>query len=162
MSSSVRVREGRADDRDVLQGFHRKLYIQHRDAVLDAGDLPLVEYRDYEQVLHDDLSALLSDRSAIVLVAELGDEVVGYITGRVQVEPRRVLPRRGIVEDWYVDAPRRGSGVGRTLLVELEQRFAKRGCDVVESATWASNDGARKTHLALGFREIRVMFRKRT
>jgi aminoglycoside 6'-N-acetyltransferase I len=156
------VREGREDDRGALQGFHRKLYIAHRDSVLDEGDVPLVEYRDYEQVLADDLDALLSDRSAIVLVAEVDDRLVGYITGRVRVESRRVLPRRGIVEDWYVDDPFRGSGVGRALIAELEQRFSGRGCEVVESATWASNEGARKAHEALGFREIRVMFRKRT
>jgi ribosomal protein S18 acetylase RimI-like enzyme len=162
MSASVRVREGREEDRGSLQGFHRELYVVHRDHVLEADDVPLVDYRDYEQVLADDLAALLSDRSAIVLVAEIDGRIVGYITGRVRVEPRRVLPRRGIVEDWYVDETVRGSGVGRALFEELERRFSGRGCDVVESATWANNDGARKAHEALGFREIRVMFRKRT
>lgn len=162
MSASVRVREGREEDRGALQGFHRELYVAHRDHVLQRHAVPLVDYQNYEQVLAEDLSALLSDRSAIVLVAEIEGRVVGYITGRVQVEPRRVLPRKGVVEDWYVDQAVRGSGVGRALYEELESRFLGRGCDVVESATWASNDGARKAHEALGFREIRVMFRKRT
>jgi ribosomal protein S18 acetylase RimI-like enzyme len=86
---------------------------------------------------------------------------LGYITGRVTVEPRRVLPRRGVVEDWYVAPDSRGAGVGSSLLHELEARFAAAGCEVIESATWSSNEGARRAHDALGFREIRVMYRKR-
>ena len=161
MSDDVEVRDAAQSDREALEAFHRNLYIGHRDRVVDTGDLPLVDYRDYERILAEDLASLLSDRGALVLVAESGGRVVGYITGRVRVESRRVLPRRGIVEDWYVDPAARGAGVGRALLAELEQRFAGRGCDVVESATWAGNDGARRAHEALGFREIRVMYRKR-
>jgi len=43
----------------------------------------------------------------------------------------------------------------------LEERFAAVGCEVTESATWSSNEGARRAHDALGFREIRVVYRKR-
>ena len=54
----------------------------------------------------------------------------------------------------------RGSGAGALLLRELEKRFIAAGCEVIESATWAGNEGARRAHDALGFREIRVMYRK--
>lgn len=77
------------------------------------------------------------------------------------MEPRRVLPRRGVVEDWYVLPESRDSGVGAVLLRELEERFAAAGCELIESATWSGNEGARRAHDALGFREIRVMYRKR-
>ena len=86
---------------------------------------------------------------------------VGYITGRVTVEARRLLPRRGVVEDWYVVPASRGSGAGALLLLEIEGRFAAAGCEVIESATWSGNEGARRAHGALGFREIQVMYRKR-
>ena len=160
MPPGAQVREARAEDREVLDVLHRCLYVEHRDRVVDPNDLPLIDYRDYERILAEDLAELLADRSAIVLVAESGGRVVGYITGRVRVEARRVLPRRGIVEDWYVEETARGDGTGRTLLRELERRFAGRGCDVIESATWVGNEGARKAHESLGFREVRVMYRK--
>jgi GNAT superfamily N-acetyltransferase len=161
MSDPVHVREARTADRETLGDFHRRLYVEHRDRVVDAADLPLIEYREYEQVLADDLAALMSDRTAVVLVAESANAVVGYITGRVRDEAQRVLPRRGIVEDWYVDDSARGGGIGRALLAALEERFVGLGCDVVESATWAGNREARKAHEVLGFREVRVMYRKR-
>jgi GNAT superfamily N-acetyltransferase len=67
----------------------------------------------------------------------------------------------GVVGDWYVDEAARGHGVGAALLAELERRFADAGCEVMESATWSFNRGARAAHLALGFDEVQVTYRKR-
>lgn len=161
MVSTIEVRRAAVSDRDVLVAFHRSLYQDHRDEVVAKEDLPLIEYRDYERILREDMDALLRDRNSHVLIAESQGAAVGYITGRVAVEPRRVLPRRGVVEDWYVAPESRGSGAGALLLREIEKRFATAGCQVVESATWSGNEGARRAHDALGFREIRVMYRKR-
>ena len=161
MGPTFKVREADDSDRQVLMGFHQSLYQTHRDAVVAEQDRPLIEYRDYERILRDDLQALLDDPSSHVLVAESRGVAVGYITGRVTMEPRRVLPRRGVVEDWYVVPASRGTGAGASLLRELEGRFAAAGCEVIESATWSANEGARRAHDALGFREIRIIYRKR-
>jgi ribosomal protein S18 acetylase RimI-like enzyme len=161
MVPTFEVREADDSDRQVLMSFHQSLYQAHRDEVVAEQDRPLIEYLDYERILRDDLQALLDEPSSHVLLAESQGVAVGYITGRVTVEPRRVLPRRGVVEDWYVVPASRGSGVGASLLRELERRFAAAGCEVMESATWAANQGARRAHDALGFREIRVLYRKR-
>jgi predicted GNAT family acetyltransferase len=72
-----------------------------------------------------------------------------------------VLPRKGVVEDWYVAPESRGSGAGALLLRKLEERFVAAGCQMIESATWSGNKGARRAHDALGFQEIRVIYRKR-
>ncbi len=157
---TISVREAESTDRAVLWAFHQRLYVEHRDEVVPAEHLPLIGYRDYEQVLRDDLDATLRDSRRVVLVAEREGACVGYITGRVAVEPRRALPKRGIVEDWFVEPDARGSGVGRRLAQELEKRFAAAGCEVMESATWSDNRGARRAHDALGFHEIRVLYRK--
>lgn len=160
MVSTIHVREAVDSDRDVLMGFHRSLYRSHRDEVVAKEDLPLIEYRDYDRILRDDLDALMRDGSSYVLVAESQGVAIGYITGRLTVEPRRLLPRKGVVEDWYVVPQSRGSGAGAMLMREIGGRFAAAGCEVIESATWAGNEGARRAHDALGFREIRVMYRK--
>jgi GNAT superfamily N-acetyltransferase len=161
MDPTIRVREAESSDRDLLLGFHQSLYQRHRDQVVPERDLPLIEYENYERVLRDDITALLGSDSTHVLIAEVRGVAVGYITGRVEVEPGRVLPRRGIVEDWYVVPESRGSGLGALLLKELEQRFIDEGCQLIESATWSGNEGARRAHDALGFHEIRVIYRKR-
>ena len=81
-----------------------------------------------------------------MLLAESEGVALGYITGRIRTEPDRVLPRRGIVEDWFVLPEARGAGVGAKLLHALESRFATAGCEVIESATWAGNTDARRAH----------------
>ncbi len=161
MVSTIQIREADDSDRDVLLDFHQNLYQAHRDLVVAKEDLPLIAYRDYERILRDDLRALLKAQNSHVLLAESKGVAVGYITGRATVEPGRLLPRKGVVEDWFVVPASRGSGTGTLLLHELETRFAAAGCEVVESATWSSNEGARRAHTALGFKEIQVMFRKR-
>jgi ribosomal protein S18 acetylase RimI-like enzyme len=161
METAIRIREADEDDGELLLEFHERLYRSHRDAVVAPEDLPLIEYRDYPEILVDDLRALLRDRNAHLLLAESEGDAVGYITGRMDVEPRRVLPRRGVIEDWYVESHARGKGIGGMLLAALEKRFIEAGCQVIESATWAANLDARRTHEALGFREIRVIYRKR-
>ena len=161
MPPAIQVRDARDDDYEVLLRFHKSLYEAHRDQVVAPEDLALIAYRDYEGILANDLRALLRDREAMVLIAESGTEPLAYITGRVTLESRRVLPRRGVVEDWYVEQSARGSGIGKQLLEALEKRFVERGCELIESATWCGNTGARRAHDAMGFREIRVIYRKR-
>lgn len=161
MPPAINVRDARDTDRAALLRFHQSLYWEHRDRVVAREDLPLIAYQDYERILADDLRALMSDRDAHVLIAEADGKPIGYITGRKRVESGRVLPRRGIIEDWYVEESARGSGVGKRLLDELERRFVDGGCQVIESATWSGNEAARRVHDAMGFREIRVIYRKR-
>ncbi|MDH3201223.1 MAG: GNAT family N-acetyltransferase [Myxococcales bacterium] len=161
MSAPIEVREAAEADRETLLRFHQSLYQSHRDEVVPAYVLPLIEYRDYEQVVEDDVKALLSDRNTHILIAESEGVAVGYITGRAVAEPRRVLPRRGVVEDWYVDRGHRGQGIGAALLRKIEERFRSLGCEVIESGTWSSNQEARRAHDAMGFEEIRVVYRKR-
>lgn len=161
MTTPIEIREAGEADRDILLGFHRSLYELHRDEVVAVDVLPLIEYRDYARALEDDVATLLADRYSHILIAESEGMAVGYITGRTMVEPRRVLPRRGVVDDWYVDPVHRGQGIGAALLRKIEERFRSAGCQAIESATWSSNEGARRAHDSLGFQEIRVIYRKR-
>jgi L-amino acid N-acyltransferase YncA len=66
-----------------------------------------------------------------------------------------------VVEDWFVAKSERGQGTGKLLLDALIEGFRRDGCQVVESGTWAFNEGARKAHAKAGFVEIEVKFRKR-
>ena len=161
MSPPIVVREAGVADRETLLRFHQSLYQLHRDEVVPAEALPLIEYRDYAQVVEDDVKAILADRNSHILIAESEGVAVGYITGRTMVEPHRVLARRGVVEDWYVDRAHRGKGIGAALLRQIEERFRAVGCEVIESGTWSSNEGARRAHASLGFQETRVIYRKR-
>ena len=150
----------RADHPTVLR-FHRELYIRHRDEIARPDVITLLAYRDTEGTLRDDVEGLLAGRDTRVLIAEREGRAVGYVTGHTEVDPRRVLPRKGVVEDWFVMRDERGRGTGAALMSHLIDGFRRDGCQVVESGTWAFNEGARKAHAKAGFIEIEVKFRQR-
>jgi len=156
----LKVRPAQPADRQRILEFHRALYVDYRDMIVPRAVIPLIAYRSFEEVLRDDVDALLKNPSAVVLLAERDGEPLGYITGHIEADPRRLLPRRGVVEDWYVTDEGRGEGVGRTLMDALEAIFTEAGCDLVESATWSANHKARAVHEAMGFLEVQVTYRK--
>ena len=156
---SIRIAT-RADFATVLR-FHRDLYIRHRDSLARPEVVPLLAYRDLEGTLRDDVEGLLAGQGARVLLAERDGKAVGYVTGHMESDPRRVLSRRGVVEDWFVMKSERGHGTGRLLMEALTESFRLDGCDVIESGTWAFNEHARRAHAKAGFVEIEIKFRKR-
>lgn len=145
----------------MVMRFHRALYITFRDEIATPEQIPLFAYRDMEGALRDDVDALLNGRDTVVLLAERDGEPIGYVSGHTENDPRRVLSRRGVVEDWYVIPEARAGGVGQLLLNRLLELFKQWGVEVAESATWAFNTGARKAHARAGFMELEVRFRKR-
>ncbi len=161
MHPSWTIREGGPADRVTLGDFHRALYQTHRDRVLPAAVEPLVAYRDFDAVLSEDVDALLVNRRALVFVAEANGEPLGYITGHIEDDSRRVLSRKGVVEDWYVLEAARGQGAGRALMERLEAAFEHQGCKVIESSTWATDAVARGAHEALDYEQVQILFRKR-
>jgi GNAT superfamily N-acetyltransferase len=161
VTQAVSIRIATRADQAIVLRFHRDLYIRHRDDLARPDVVPLLAYRDIEGTLRDDVEGLLSGKGARVLIAEREGKAVGYITGHIENDPRRVLSRRGVVEDWFVMKSERGLGSGRLLMDALVESFRVDGCDVVESGTWAFNEHARRAHAKAGFIEIEVKFRKR-
>jgi GNAT superfamily N-acetyltransferase len=161
VSDQLVIRRATRADRSAVLQFHRELYIRFRDQITDPEVLPLFAYRDLDSTLRDDVDGLLSGNDSLVLLAEKNGTPIGYITGHVEIDRRRVLVKKGVIEDWFVVADDRGRGVGKLLLETIIQRFRQAGCEVVESGTWAFNEHARKAHKQAGFQEIEVKFRMR-
>lgn len=161
MSEKAVIRRATRADRAVVLHFHRDLYIKYRDQIAAPAVLPLFAYKDLDRTLRDDVDGLLSGPGAVVFLAELAGHAVGYVSGHVEVDPRRVLAKKGVVEDWFVSGEARGKGVGKLLLDTLIDHFREVQCEVVESGTWAFNDSARRAHKKAGFAEIEVKFRRR-
>lgn len=161
MSQEVIVRRATRQDQAVVLRFHKELYLQFRDQIAAPEVIPLFAYKDMEGTLRDDVDGLLGTRSARVFLAERQGTALGYISGHLEVDARRVLTRRGVIEDWYVDDHARGGGVGSLLMQHMLDWFRSENCQMAESGTWAFNPGARKAHAKAGFTEIEIKLRRR-
>lgn len=160
MNASPTIRPATTGDRTALIRLHEALYLTHRARVTPPPLDDFFAYKNWAKTLREDVDALLSGSGSVVLVAESAGAIVGYITGHIEDDVRRVHSRRGVIEDWYVDEPHRGQGVGLRLLRVFEDVLREAGCHALESATWAFNTGARRAHEAAGFTETEVRFRK--
>ena len=111
----VRLRRADLADRPVIEAFHRALYLGHRASVMPVGMERLFAYRSFGAVLAEDVAAMLRDPSVVVLMAfaqvEGPEEAVGYISGSIESDERRVIRRKGVVGDWYVEERFRGASV---------------------------------------------------
>lgn len=89
------------------------------------------------------------------LVAEIRGEIAGFVVGTVRNDAEEELEapptKRGRVEELYVRSGHRSSGVGRSLMSEIEEWFRTEGCDVLRAAVFAPNDRARKFYERLGY-----------
>ena len=162
----VAIRPAHAGDRDVLIAFHHALYAVHRVKMVPPEEYALSAYQDLPTVLRHDVDAILRRPTSLALLAEFQPnqgtpEALGYITGRWEDEPRRVFAKRGIVEDWFVEPPARGQGVGRKLFEAMLDAFRRAHCAVVESTTWPGNALATHAHRELGFIAVETKFRMR-
>jgi GNAT superfamily N-acetyltransferase len=86
-----------------------------------------------------------------VLVAELGDEVVGVCQ---LIVFRHLQSKGGLcaeIESVHVDPERRGSGIGRVLMEAAVARARELGCYRVQLTSNNARPAAHRFYVALGF-----------
>jgi GNAT superfamily N-acetyltransferase len=99
--------------------------------------------------------ALLAGAGSCLLVAEAGEDLVGYMLGFEHLTFYANGPV-GWVEEILVRPEYRGGGVGRALMATFQQWAAGRGCALVALATRR----AAPFYLALGYSESAAYLRK--
>lgn len=112
--TKVKIRPLREGDIDAIMHLHREL-----------GWNPA--FRADGSTLRGRLTALFDEESALLLVAEIGGEVVGYIHGEV-VTYLLFAGREMLVSELFVHDKARSKGVGSALLSSIEAEAVRRKC----------------------------------
>jgi aminoglycoside 6'-N-acetyltransferase I len=115
--------------------------------------------------LADELDAFLADPDQVAFVAERDDgRLCGFAEASVRPFANGVDESPcAFLEGWWVDEEMRRSGVGRALVVAVENWARARGLTELGSDALLDNTPGHQAHRALGFeeRERVVYFRKR-
>jgi ribosomal protein S18 acetylase RimI-like enzyme len=99
------------------------------------------------------LGGQLDKPRVVVLVAERGDEVIGYTYAGVEGHDYMALRGpAGVLYDIVVDPVHRGNGVGRKLLDATLVALKARGAPRVVLSTAEGNMAARRLFVGAGFR----------
>jgi aminoglycoside 6'-N-acetyltransferase I len=115
--------------------------------------------------LADELDEFLADPDQVAFVAERDDgRLCGFAEASVRPFANGVDESPcAFLEGWWVDEEMRRSGVGRALVVAVENWARARGLTELGSDALLDNTPGHQAHRALGFeeRERVVYFRKR-
>lgn len=110
----VRIRPLREADLDAVMLLHREL-----------GWNPA--FKADGTTLRGRLTTLIEGDNALLLVAELGGKVAGYIHGEI-VTYLLFAGREMLVSELFVREESRGKGVGHALIASIEAEAVKRKC----------------------------------
>jgi ribosomal-protein-alanine N-acetyltransferase len=99
-----------------------------------------------DRLAERDFRCSLADPHSAVLVASLGEDLVGYAIGQLR-------PRSGSMRIFSLatDPERRRTGLGRALVAAMEQEARKRGVRSLHLEVRQGDAGARAFYRLLGF-----------
>jgi len=100
------------------------------------------------------LARFVQEDNADVLVAEVGDKIVGLLILRKAAHPSYPMFRPheyAYIEDLVVDADYRRQGVGGVLLEAAKKWALDRGLFFLQTTVWVANQDARHFYQRQGF-----------
>ena len=109
--------------------------------------------------VHKNCQALLSAPDSFILVAEMGNTIVGLVNFNL----RQALLHSGpsaLIDELIVTEAFRGKGVGTQLVDAAVEQCKQLGCCEIEVSTETANDRARAFYQRCGFEEKGVLFER--
>ncbi|MGH7669688.1 MAG: GNAT family N-acetyltransferase [Gemmatimonadaceae bacterium] len=107
------------------------------------------------------LGSQLTNPDVVMLVAETGGEVVGYVYAGIEgLDYMALRGPAGVGYDLIVDPVHRGLGVGRSLLDATLVAFRSRGATQIVLSAAEGNVAAQRLFATVGFRRTMVEMTK--
>ena len=95
----------------------------------------------------------LARAGAAVVVATMGEQIIGYAYGtREGRDWNALLDEHGAIHDVFVTASARRSGAGRKLVHAIIDELTRRGAPRIVLSTMIANEPAQRLFAACGFR----------
>lgn len=105
-----------------------------------------------------------SPESTCRIVAEVGERLVGFVTGHLQPEPKQSLVRQGgpflVIADVAVTSAYRRRGIATLLLDALEGWARERRAGSLVLYVHDGNEPAKNLYENKGFRRVSIQMRK--
>ena len=152
--SETGVRQALPGDYQAVAALNRQVQRFHADHYLNLFKAPAAE-----TLTREAYEEWLASPDGLVLVAVVGDGVVGYAWAAVvnrEETVYRVALRVLYVHQICVAAAVRGHGHGHRLMAAIREHAASLAIRRLELNTWAANSEARGFFEAEGFREFNI------
>lgn len=152
--SNVRIRPAAPADLEAVGRLGALLVRTHYDFDPDRF---IAARPGTEQAYGSFLGSQLQESNILVLVAEIGGEVVGYTYAGVEGYDYMLLRGpAGVLYDIVVDPAHRGQGIGRLLLDATVEALRANGAPRVVLSTAERNEAAQRLFARAGFRRTMI------
>ncbi len=100
-----------------------------------------------------DLEQALARKASVAFVAQVGEELVGFISGAIEAnQPDRLPERHATIGYLFVDEPHRRSGIARALFGAVAAWASEQeGVSHFEMTVLAADEGAAAFWRSIGF-----------
>ena len=152
MADIAAIRKATCDDIDAIQRLYRQLDRYHAHLMPEACEPVGGDARTADMV-----AKFVAEEGSDYLVAQRGNEIVGFLLIQERSHPPYPISRPGhfaMIEAAVVDEPHRGQGIG-TALIDAAVGWARdKGLTAMQLNVWTANDKARKFYVDRGFRPM--------
>jgi ribosomal protein S18 acetylase RimI-like enzyme len=110
----------------------------------------------------ESFARVLDDKETVVLVAEQGGKVVGFVMGVIEKHPDDLLSAPYVtVQYLYVDEKFRRTGIAKALMQDVENWAADKSLYTLELKVWNNNEPAKALFQSLGYLSLELRMAKR-
>jgi diamine N-acetyltransferase len=148
----IRVREATAEDYNSACELFGEVDALHRDHLPHIFQNPSGAARE-----QDYYSGLIADENIGLLVAVVGEKIVGFVHAIVRDAPATpaFVPRRyAIVEGIAVKSGFQNRGIGRTLMEKMQEWAVAKGATSIELNVYEFNEAAVTFYERLGYQSL--------
>ncbi len=117
----------------------------------------------YGEAYTEDMLKKVNERNGKVFVAEEGERVIGFVAGVIDEQSEldklgHKTMKYGDILDLFVEEEFRGTGIGKELMVQMENYFRSQDCEAIMIGVFGPNVKAHKFYEQLGYtdRDYRV------
>jgi len=154
--TAIHVRSAETADLSALTALWAKMYAYQQSCGM-LGEMPA----DTATLWGKTIERSLGSRLAIILVAERGEAVVGFIEGVVTATPRHLGGDPvGVIRHLFVEESERQGGVGRQLVESAVEKFRSAGAKAIELQVVRGNESGERFWRELGWESQLVQLRR--
>src|SRR5688572_24686090 len=145
----ISVRKATADDYNSLCELFDEIDALHRDKLPHIFQKPSGAARE-----QDYYSGLIADENVALLVAEVGEKLIGFVHAIVRETPAMpvFVPRRyAIVDSIVVKSGFQNHGIGKILMDKMQEWAIAKGATSIELHVYEFNETAISFYERLGY-----------
>jgi ribosomal protein S18 acetylase RimI-like enzyme len=153
-SEEIVIRKSVAADREALMA----LMIELQDFERQFADRAVADH-EFAAWYIDRLLRVIEDNEGLILVATKDGAPCGFVAGFPEEEPE-LRERHFYVAELVVSESDRGRGIGRQLILAMEDAARAQGLKRIGIGVLAGSDRVHRFYTTLGYRDYAISLRK--